>query len=374
MKKALLLFVLFCCSKPLLAQSYVNIPDANFAAWLRSNVRTAMNGNQLDTSSFAVSTLTSINVQNKNIVNLYGIQYFSSLTYLNCYNNHISSLPDLPASLKYLSCGANPLTSLPDLPASLQALVCYHDSLNSLPDLPASLQNLVCYHNQLKSLPELPASLTYLDCSDNFLTGLPALPALQQTLYCNDNQLSNLPVLPVSLIQLNCENNRLTALPVLPGMLHTLVCYHNKISCFPGFPSSIVYGGLNIVPNPFTCLPNYIPAMDSITLVSFPLCREGNVHSCPVVIVSLGADNSKSLAAAILKITKDQVSDPRKQSILVFDVMGNAVFIQSIADDTVPSQEELSSIINSSPLSEGVYTICIASNAGMVNKRLVLVK
>ena len=372
MKRLLLLLVLIC-SKQAYAQNYVTIPDVNFAAWLRINVRTAMNGNQLDTSSQAVVTLTSINVQNKNISNLFGIQYFSSLTYLNCNHNLLNSLPDLPASLKYLSCGLNPLTSIPALPTSLQTLVCYGDSLRSLPDLPVSLQNLVCYHNQLSSLPDLPTSLIYLDCSNNSLHALPNLPNLQQTLYCNNNQLKSLPALPELLIQLNCENNSLSNLPTLPKMLHTLVCYNNHITCFPVFPSSIVYGSLNIIPNPFTCLPNYIPAIDSLTQVTIPLCGEGNQHSCPVVMVSLGADSSRSFAFS----SKNQVLNVHitgKQSILVFDVIGNVVLIQDIADNVDPSKEDIHTIIDASNLQEGVYTICTSSNTGLINKRLVIVK
>ena len=37
---------------------------------------------------------------------------------------------------------------------------------------------------------------------------------------------------------------------------------------------------LNIANNPFTCLPNYIPVMDSITLL-YPLCVQGNANGCP---------------------------------------------------------------------------------------------
>ena len=374
MKKLLLLLVIFCITKDLWAQ-YVTIPDANFAAWLRANVRPAMNGNQMDTSSQAVVTLTSINVQNKNILNLDGIQYFSSLSYLNCYHNQLSSLPELPASLKYLSCGMNPIMSLPALPSSLQTLVCYRDSLTSLPDLPGSLQNLVCYHNQLKKMPKLPGSLTYLDCSDNYLTALPALPELEQTLYCNNNQLNNLPALPISLIQLNCENNYLTELPILPGMLHTLVCYNNKISCFPVFPESISSGNLNIMPNPFTCLPNYIPAIDSLTLATIPLCREKNKYGCPAVIISLETDANRSLSLYYAGRKNSSAEIVNKQTVQAFDVVGNMVFMETIQDDSsIPSQEEIASTINSSTLKEGVYTICITGNSGIVNKRLVIVK
>ena len=63
-----------------LAQPYVTIPDANFARFLQKLVPYAMNSNgQLNTSSPAVTALTNMTVNNKNITNLTGIQYFTSL-------------------------------------------------------------------------------------------------------------------------------------------------------------------------------------------------------------------------------------------------------------------------------------------------------
>ena len=281
---------------------FVTIPDVHFANYLQGLIPSAMSGNQMDTTNALVTTTTqAINVNNLNISNLSGIQYFSSLSYLDCgwntitnfpalpisltqlycnNNNGLGSLPTLPNTLTYLHCGNTGLNNLPTLPNSLDTLICNSNLLSSLPVLPNSLIYLNCAGNSLTSLPTLPNSLTYLYCGYNSLTSLSTLPNSLQFLYCWYNQLTSLPSLPNSLTQLWCENNSLNTLPTLPNSLIYLKCENNNIACFPIFPDSITT--LNINPNPYTCLPNYIPALGFDT-VNYPLCSVGNIHGCPVV-------------------------------------------------------------------------------------------
>ncbi len=229
----------------------------------------------------------------------------NSLQLLSCSNNQLSSLPQLPNSLQELYCDNNQLSSLPQLPNSLQELYCYNNQLSSLPQLPNSLQKLYCYNNQLSSLTELPNSLQWLDCSYNQLSSLSKLPnSLQwldcsynqlsslsklpnslQLLSCSNNQLSSLPQLPNSLYWLDCSYNQLSSLPQLPNSLYKLDCHSNKINCFPILPSSLSDKEyFNISNNPFTCIPNYVPAMDN-NILSYPLCDKNdtinNPHGCP---------------------------------------------------------------------------------------------
>ena len=53
------------------------------------------------------------------------------MTTLNCWNNQLTSLPELPKSLEYLYCDHNQLTSLPVLPKSLKRLYCRDNNLPS---------------------------------------------------------------------------------------------------------------------------------------------------------------------------------------------------------------------------------------------------
>ncbi len=384
------------------AQSYVTIPDAHFVAWLDSVYPACMNGNQMDTTCYDIINTFSVDVSHKNIADLTGIEYFTNLLMLFCYNNNLTnlpilphnlqtlecdynqlislpslpnsledlrcmqnhlinlpplpnpikylrisynqltSLPALPDSLQYLECDDNQLTSLPALPNLLLNLWCFNNLLTSLPALPDSLQFLQCSYNQianlpslpnsmlelvcidnlLTSLPALPDSLQYLDCFDNHLTSLPVLPNFLKELRCYSNQLTILPALPNTLLNVNCHNNMLTTLPVLPNSLlrlfcennqlinlpalpdslkilfcpnnqllslpalpnslEVLFCSNNNISCFPIFPNSIhpSISCFSISANFFTCLPNYISAMDSATL-TYPLCMLGDSINNP---------------------------------------------------------------------------------------------
>ena len=203
MKKIHFLFLFIVCLQSIKAQ-FVTIPDANFVNWLQGNVPSAMIGNQMDTTSLAVTSRTFVDVGFQNIFNLNGIQYFKSLTSLWCNDNSITNLPPLSNSLSHL----------------------------------------LCNNNQLTSLPILPSTLVNINCSNN--------------------QLTNLPSLPTNLLVLNCSHNNISCLPIFPNMPSVY------IPDIAGFIKA-----LDISSNPFTCLPNYVGAMDSVTL-NYPLCVPGN--------------------------------------------------------------------------------------------------
>lgn len=323
--KITLLFLLVVLNVTSKAQSYVTIPDANFVAWLNTVIPSCMNGNQMDTNNTTVQTLNSIYLGAASINDLTGIQYFSALQTLDCSDNQLTSLPSLPINLGELKCNNNNLNSLPNLPASLQHLECSHNNLTSLPSLPINLQIFICDQNQLLNLPSLPNSIMSFNCSNNNLTSLqslppnlyqfdcsynnltsmptiplninvfrcdhnqlttiPNLPNNSYQLFCSYNNLTSLPNFAANLEYLYCENNQLTSLPSLPNNLHAFNCINNNISCFPVFPNSLTNASLfSIIGNPFTCLPNYVSAMNAGTL-AYPLCFYGdsinNISNCP---------------------------------------------------------------------------------------------
>jgi len=349
MKKLIFALIALACFISAQSQNYVTIPDDYFAFFLRSHFPDAMHGNQLDTTSMDIKTVTKLDVF-PDIEDLTGIQYFISLEELNCpfndlttlpvlppklirldcsvnditslpelpnslrvlecFRNELTQLPELPDSLEECSCSNNRLTSLPDLPNSLKELACQSNYLDSLPVLPEKLVSLYCAGNHLTALPRLPDSLEYLYCSVNRLTVLPALPKALKRLDCGTNWLTSLPDLPNSLTHLDCQGagsqssmasnrikvlptlpnslqylvcrgNRLTELPELPNTLTLLKCNKNSISCFPVFPNSLVDpSSFSIGGNPFTCLPNYVAAMDAETL-AIPLCSDDDVINNP---------------------------------------------------------------------------------------------
>lgn len=297
MKKIfILLFVTFYLNTN---AQYVSIPDANFAAYLQGIIPAAMNGNQLDTSSTLVTTIThSINVNSLNISNLYGVEFFKTLTYIDCsMNPPLTSLPTLPNTLKYLFCVGNfNLSTLPILPNSITYINCSHSSLTTLPPLPNSLDTLNCMANQLTSLPALPNSLIYL--------------------HCGDNSISSLPTLPNDLTYLDCSFCSLTSIPPLPNVLRYLNCYTNNISCFPHFPNSINY--LLLDGNSYNCLPNYISAM-SVANLATPLCGPSNIHGCPISAPEICVVTTDSISAFNYNIIQwDNTIYPNVDSFLVY--------------------------------------------------------
>jgi Leucine-rich repeat (LRR) protein len=140
------------------------------------------------------------------------IEWFPNLLQLTITNSNIKS--DLSRfclrRCQKLDCFNNKLTSLPELPAC-QTLQCSYNSLTSLPELPAC-KVLRCSDNSLTSLPELPACKE-LDCPINKLTSLPELPACK-VLQCSYNSLTSLPELPACKV-LDCSNNKIISLPKL---------------------------------------------------------------------------------------------------------------------------------------------------------------
>lgn len=108
------------------------------------------------------------------------------------------------------------------------ALYCYNNLLTSLPDLPEELKVLNCAGNRLALLPNLLQGLTTLDCCENQLTSLPNLPERLEHLYLSRNMLAYLPDLPQSLKILSCNENQLIELPkLLPEKLVGLSCLRN---------------------------------------------------------------------------------------------------------------------------------------------------
>jgi Leucine-rich repeat (LRR) protein len=127
-------------------------PDTNFRTWVSNNCDTDKNG-RLTKSELA--QVTSMDVSNKNISNLKGIEYFWELTHLDCSGNNLTSL-DLTwqASLTTLNCSGNKLQSLNISQCkALEYLYCNSNQLTSLSlSNNTALKNLRCQNNLLSSL------------------------------------------------------------------------------------------------------------------------------------------------------------------------------------------------------------------------------
>lgn len=230
-----------------------NIPDINFAQAIRDVCPTCIDGSNNLLSP--ATNLINLNVENKNIVSLAGLQGFTSLKTLWAVDNQIPILPALPTNLTSLGMRGNLLATVFSLPNGLTSLDLDGNPVTTLPALPSSLTQLWVQGCQLSSLPSLPSGLTLLYCINNQLTALPALPNSLTKIECRGNQLTSLPTLPSGLIELICNANLITSLPTLPGTLTKLRIDADKITCLPNPVAGLqVYNANNIlITTPLLC-------------------------------------------------------------------------------------------------------------------------
>jgi len=177
MKKLLLLFTLVPC---LAFGQMTYVPDDNFEQELIDlGYDTGTPDDSVPTAN--INTVTYLDVSSKNISDLTGIENFTSLTDLLCYDNQLTSL-DVSQNtlLTQLYCPVNQLASL--------------DVSNN-----TALYSLNCQFNQL----------TNLDVSQNTaLVSLALSYNLISNLYLSDN---------LALHSLRCNDNLLTCLNIKNG-------------------------------------------------------------------------------------------------------------------------------------------------------------
>ncbi|HKM94404.1 MAG TPA: hypothetical protein VJY41_12185, partial [Prolixibacteraceae bacterium] len=139
------------CSFPI---AYTKIPDNNFLQALISlGYDDGVLGNFVPTSN--IDTIINLDLSEKNISNLTGIEDFAALKELNCSNNNLSSLNvQSNSALEILNFDSNGLLNI-DVSNNtlLSGLSCMSNKLKSL-DLSKNtvLEILYCSFNDLKSL------------------------------------------------------------------------------------------------------------------------------------------------------------------------------------------------------------------------------
>ena len=235
-----------------------NFPDANFRNYMLSLYPKGY------LTQSELNNLTSLNVANKGISNMKGIEKLTALKELRCWGNSFTSL-DLNSntSLTYLDCAPN--TSLTSLSinncTNLETLICYSTGITSLSLSNLSkLKTLDCYNTKLTSLTASGkgyltslnckncTSLTYLDVNNDALTSLNVTgnTALNY-LYCYGN--SSLTAITgladcTAITTLNCSSCKLTDLSACNSMtnLATLDCQSNRLTSLElTFKSKLTY-------------------------------------------------------------------------------------------------------------------------------------
>ncbi|BDS11679.1 T9SS type A sorting domain-containing protein [Aureispira anguillae] len=231
----LLLTLLFLTG---LAQAQtVAIPDANFKTVLLNNTAINTNGDTEIQTIEAQSFSGNLNVNNRNILDLTGIEAFTALSGLDCGGNQLTNLNVTQnTALTSLSCHSNQLSSLNLAQnTALEHLNCFYNQLTSLNLTQCTaLTQLQCNNNQLNSL-DLSActALLHLDCSSNQLTSfnITKNTALIR-LDCSLNQISSLDLTACpALLNVSCSINQLSALDLSQNLLLVhLYCSRNQLS------------------------------------------------------------------------------------------------------------------------------------------------
>lgn len=207
----------------------ITIPDADFKAKLleanaSNSIATNSAGNSMiidANSDGEIQISEALNVSNLylnnfEISNLTGIEFFTNLIILQCTDNKLTSL-DVSKLTKLDSffCSTNFITNL---------------NISGL----SSLTSLGCDENQLTSLNFTGTNNLYvLQCNDNQLTGLDLTGISNlNVLHCQNNKLINLNMTGLNnLSSLNCENNLLSSLDATGlNNLGNLYCYNNQLT------------------------------------------------------------------------------------------------------------------------------------------------
>lgn len=211
----------------------INFPDGKFLACVREI--TGIYGRAIYPED--VAGITGLYVYRKGISSLEGIEYFTGLTTLSCWENNLTTL-DVSAlsNLTGLYCGDNKITSLTLGACNLVTLDAYNNQLTSLDVSGCSnLSSLVVWQNQLTSLDVSACNkLTTLSFSQNTITSLTlGSQPLLTSLDCRNNMLNSLDLsgLGPKLMVLRCNGNQLTLLDVssLKELIH-LECGDNRIT------------------------------------------------------------------------------------------------------------------------------------------------
>lgn len=216
-------------------KTYTYVPDDNFE---RALIELGYDEYPLDdyvlTSN--ISSVTTLNVNSKNIFDLTGIEDFASLTDLRCGINHLTSLDvSQNTALIYLRCYTNQLTTL-DITQNiaLSWIVADNNQLTSLDvSQNIALTYLIFVNNQLTNIDiSQNTALTTLECGRNKLISLDVSQNTALTnLYCYNNQLTSLDTGKITnLTLIDCINNQLTSLDISQNTaLSGLICRNNQL-------------------------------------------------------------------------------------------------------------------------------------------------
>ncbi|MEM8510238.1 MAG: gliding motility-associated C-terminal domain-containing protein [Bacteroidota bacterium] len=222
----------------------ITFQDSNFkSACIALGIDTNNDG-EIDQSE--AQTVTLLNLANRGITNLSGIEFFTSVQSLNLSTapqspdppNNITSLSFTAANSAIVSLNADDI-SLSSLDISeltnLIILSCNNNNIQELEVFSTDIETLLCENNNLTSLSFLPNSnLRFLNTGFNSLTSLDISTAFSLVdLRCYVNAITSLDLSnKTSLQYLDANQNNLEALDIstTSSQLKTLVVPNNNLT------------------------------------------------------------------------------------------------------------------------------------------------
>ena len=385
-----------------IAVNATNFPDAVFRSYVSENFDTDSNGVLSETE---IAKATRIEVEEKGISSLKGIEYFTGLHNLYCRHNQLTALDvSKNTALEILYCYNNQLTALDvSKNTALEILYCYNNQLTALDvSKNTDLTQLWCWNNQLTALDvskntalrslrcnnnQLTAldvskntDLTYLDCTNNQLTALDVSKntALYK-LYCYGNQLTALDVSKnTALTELACSSNQLTALDVSKNIYLTyLSCYGNQLTvlnvskntalthlnCNDNQLTSLILGNNSVLAT-LKCSNNSLALID---ISECPSLTSGTFsHDDGVFII----DSTTTFSITTSSLASGKVGTAYSQE-LTAQVSGSTISSAwSVTSGTLPTGLSLNSndgTITGTPTASGSYTFTV--EAGFMSLR-----
>ncbi|ABG58433.1 leucine-rich repeat domain-containing protein [Cytophaga hutchinsonii] len=292
------------------AQPYYTIPDINLRNVLIRDYPAYMNAEGQLNVAAAKMMSADLNLDNADIQNPDGIQFFEKTGILRLRNNRVTNVSQLSymKNLRRIYVNGNQITSIPNL-ADLYQLIDLYVGNNKITSI-ASIAN--------------KTTLLYLNAAGNALTEIPDLSALVnlKTLALDFNSISVLPDLSMNsnLQQLSISNTNIHSIPSLPTLLnleifncektnmtdlsglHTntklikLLAQNCRVSTLPNFANKPNLTTVNLSENyltfedliPLASLPNfsvftYAP-QKNISIPAYVDIRERNMYTYQIPI------------------------------------------------------------------------------------------
>ncbi len=372
----------------------INIPDANFkGALIEAGVDINADG---EISHDEAKAISELDVYDRNISDLTGIEAFVNLVSLKCDDNQLTSLNlSDNTSLESLACGENKLTSLDVLNnTALIVLGCAYNQLIIL-DVSnnSALENLLCYTNKLTSLDvSNNIALISLSCGENQIDSLDISNNITLTeLYCSDNKITGLDLSNNhALSSLSCGENLITGLDLSNNpALSSLTCgenhltsldISNNIALVTLSCSETQLTGLNIFNN--TALEQVylsdMPTLNTVCVWETPFPPGGvSIDTTNSPNVNFTTDCAVGVLDAYIESSKiDIYPNPSDDIINIeIEIINNAIIEIYNASGNLIFSNELNSMIQKidvSGFSEGIYIVKIKQEHNVKVEKLIV--